>query len=92
MPEQSHDAGALFEFELDRRSDAEIWIKHRGTGHVYQFKVLDDRYGLRSEHTIVPNPTSTIDAPMFSTPARNAALRYLTAGSDSGLADGRESR
>jgi hypothetical protein len=78
MSEHSHQAGALFEFDLAHRSDAEIWIKHRGTGHVYQFAILEDRSGLRNEHTIVPNPSSTIDASIFSAPARKAALRYLT--------------
>jgi hypothetical protein len=77
MPEKSHDAGALFEFDLEHRSDAEIWIRHRGTGHVYHFAISEDRSGLRDEHTIVSNPSSTIDAAMFSTPARRAALRHM---------------
>ena len=37
MQEQSHDGGALFEFELQQRTDREIEVKHRGTGHVYRF-------------------------------------------------------
>src|ERR1700704_4508443 len=78
MSDRSQEAGALFEFDLDHRSDAEIWIKHRGTGHIYQFALSDDRSGLRNEHTIVPNLSSRIDAAMFTTPARRAALRYMT--------------
>src|SRR5262245_15517901 len=77
MAEQSHEAGALFEFDLDQRSDAAIWIKHRGTGHIYQFALSDDRSRLRDEHTIVPNPSSRIEPAMFATPARRAALRYM---------------
>jgi hypothetical protein len=29
MHEQSHDGGALFEFELQQRTDREIEVKHR---------------------------------------------------------------
>ena len=57
MSDRSHEAGALFEFDLDRRSEAKIWIKHRGTGHTYQFALSDDRSGLRNEFTIVPEQT-----------------------------------
>jgi hypothetical protein len=77
MSDQSHEAGALFEFDLDHRSDVDIWIKHRGTGHIYQFSLSDDRSGLGNDHKIVPNLSSRIDAAMFITPARRAALRYM---------------
>jgi hypothetical protein len=77
MQEQSHDGGALFEFELQQRADRVIEVKHRGTGHVYRF-FSEDGSSLQNEHTIVPNPSSTIDAAMFSTPARRAALRYIS--------------
>jgi hypothetical protein len=75
MTEQS--GGPLFEFELEQRSNMEIWVKHRGTGHVYQFVISDDGLGLRTEHTVVSNPSSTIDAAMFSVPARRAAVAHL---------------
>jgi hypothetical protein len=78
MPAQSHDGGALFEFELQQRTDQEIEVKHRGTGHVYRFSISEDGSSLQNEHTIAPNPSSTIDAAMFSTPARRAALGYMT--------------
>jgi hypothetical protein len=78
MQEQSHNGGALFEFELQQRTDREIEVKHRGTGHVYRFSILEDGSSLQNEHTIAPNPSSTIDAAMFSTPARWAALSYMT--------------
>jgi hypothetical protein len=77
MSDQSHEAGALFEFDLDHRSDVDIWIKHRGTGHIYQFSLSDDRSGLGNDHKIVPNLSSRIDAAMFITPARRAALQYM---------------
>jgi hypothetical protein len=69
---------ALFEFELQQRTDREIEVKHRGTGHVYRFLISEDGSSLQNEHTIVPNPSSAIDAAMFSTPARRAALRYIS--------------
>ena len=78
MQEQSDNGGALFEFELQQRTDREIEVKHRGTGHVYRFSILEDGSSLQNEHTIAPNPSSTIDAAMFSTPARRAALSYMT--------------
>ena len=78
MHEQSHDGGALFEFELQQRTDREIEVKHRGTGHVYRFSILEDGSSLQNEHTIAPNTSSTIDAAIFSTPARRAALSYMT--------------
>jgi hypothetical protein len=55
MHEQSHDGGALFEFELQQRTDREIEVKHRGTGHVYRFSILEDGSSLQNEHTIAPN-------------------------------------
>jgi hypothetical protein len=78
MPAQSHDGGALFEFELQQPTDQEIEVKHRGTGHVYRFSISEDGSSLQNEHRIAPNPSSTIDAAMFSTPARRAALGYMT--------------
>ena len=78
MQEQSHDGGALFEFELQQRTDWEIEVKYRGTGHVYRFLISEDGSSLQNEHTIVPNPPSTIEAAMFSTPARRTALRYMS--------------
>ena len=63
MPEQSHDGGALFEFELQQRTDQEIEVKYRGTGHVYRFSISEDGSSLQNEHTIVPNPSSTIERP-----------------------------
>ncbi len=76
MSEQT--GGPLFQFELEHRSDREIWVKHMGTGHVYQFVISDDGLGLRNEHTVVPNPSSTIDAAMFAVPARKAALAHVS--------------
>ena len=75
MPDRS--GGPLFEFELAHRSDQEIWIKHIGTEHTYQFVISDDGLGLRDEHTVVPNTSSTIDPAMFATPARRAALAQV---------------
>jgi hypothetical protein len=75
MQEQSHDGGALFEFELQQRTDREIEGKHRGTGHAYRFLISEDGSSLQKVHTIVPNPSSTIDAAMFSTPARRVSER-----------------
>ena len=62
MQEQSHDGGALFEFELQQRTDREIEVNHRATGHVYRFLISEDGSSLQNEHTIVPNPSSTVDA------------------------------
>ena len=56
MHEQSHDGGALFEFELQQRTDLEIEVNHRATGHVYRFLISEDGSSLQNEHTIVPNP------------------------------------
>ena len=77
MPAQSHDGGALFEFELQQRTDQEIEVKHRGTGHVYRFSISEDGSSLHNEHTIAPSPSSTNDAAIFSM-ARRAALGYIT--------------
>jgi hypothetical protein len=63
-----HEGGALFEFELQHRTD-QIEVKHCGTGHVYRFSISEDGSSLENEHTIAPNPSSTIDAAIFSTPA-----------------------
>jgi len=75
MPEQS--GGPLFEFEIEQRSERDIWVKHCGTGHVYQFVVSDDGLGLRNEYTVAANPSSTLDPAMFLTPARRAALAHI---------------
>jgi hypothetical protein len=64
------------EFLLKRETDREIWVKHRASGHVYEFQYLDGSKWA-SEFTIVPDLSSTVDADSLTTAARRAAREYL---------------
>jgi hypothetical protein len=70
------DPDPIEEFSLERETDREMWVKHRASGHIYEFQYLDD-LKWTNELTIVPNLSSTDDADVLVTAARRAAREYL---------------
>jgi hypothetical protein len=64
------------EFALERDTDSEIWVRHRASGHVYQFRYLDGSKWA-SEYTIVPDLSSTVGTDALGPAARRAAREYL---------------
>ena len=64
----------LDEFSLEDRSDREISVRHRASGHVYRFMI--NGAGL-PEPTILPNPETIVVAESLKVAARRAALEHI---------------
>jgi hypothetical protein len=64
-------------FALARKTDQEIWVKHRVSGHVYEFTISDHGAKLLNEHIVVPDLSTQIDAGNLSTSARRERVARM---------------
>ena len=73
---QNADDAAEFSIEYD--AGPQIWVKHRASGHVYQFTISDDGEGLASNYFIAPNFSSHVPPSDLSVRAKRLASEFMT--------------
>jgi hypothetical protein len=66
------------EFSIEYDAGPEIWVKHRASGHVYQFTISDSGEGLASSYFIVPNFSSHVPPADLSIRAKRLASELVT--------------
>jgi hypothetical protein len=65
------------EFFVQYDTVREIWVKHRASGHVYQFTISNGYEGLMSSYRITPNFASQVSPATLSTRAKRFAYNFL---------------
>ena len=64
------------EFFLQYEPGREIWVKHRATGHVYQFTISNEYGGLTDSYSIAPNLASHVSPADLSARAKRFAYDF----------------
>jgi len=64
------------EFLLQYDTGREIWVKHRATGHVYQFTISNGYGGLKGSYSIAPNLASHVSPADLSARAKRFAYDF----------------
>jgi hypothetical protein len=57
---ERQNADDTTEFSIEYDVGPKIWVKHRASGHVYQFTISDSGEGLASNYSIAPNFSSHV--------------------------------
>jgi hypothetical protein len=65
------------EFLLQYDTGSEVWVKHRATGHVYQFTISNGYAGLTGSYSIAPNLASHVSPTDLSARAKRFAYDFL---------------
>ena len=66
------------EFFVQYDAGREIWVKHRASGHVYQFTISNGDEELMSSYRIAPNFASDVSPATLSARAKRFAHNFLT--------------
>jgi hypothetical protein len=66
------------EFFVQYDTGREIWVKHRASGHVYQFTISNRDDGLTSSYRIAPNFSSQVSPATLSARAKRFVYNLLT--------------
>ena len=66
------------EFLVQYDAGREVWVKHRASGHVYQFTISNGYEGLVSSYRIAPNFASDVSPATLSARAKRFAYNFLT--------------
>jgi len=64
------------EFFIQYEPGREIWVKHRATGHVYQFTISNEYGGLTDSYSIAPNLASHVSPADLSARAKRFAYDF----------------
>jgi hypothetical protein len=66
------------DFFVQYDTGREIWVKHRASGHVYQFTISNGDERLMSSYRITPNFASQVSPATLSARAKRFAYNFLT--------------
>jgi hypothetical protein len=66
------------EFSIEYDAGPQIWVKHRASGHVYQFIISDSGEGLKSSYSIAPNFSSHVPPADLTVRAKRFASEFMT--------------
>ena len=66
------------EFSIEYDAGPKIWVKHRASGHVYQFAISDSGEGLASSYFIAPNYSSHVPPADLTVRAKRLASELVT--------------
>ena len=66
------------EFSIEYDAGPKTWVKHRASGHVYQFTISDSGEGLASSYSIAPNFSSHVPPTDLLVRAKRLASEFMT--------------
>ena len=66
------------EFSIEYDAGPQIRVKHRASGHVYQFIISDSGEGLESGYSIIPNFSSHVPPADLTVRAKRLASTLVT--------------
>jgi hypothetical protein len=66
------------EFLVQYDTGREVWVKHRASGHVYQFTISKGCEVLMSNYRMAPNFASHVSPATLSARAKRFAYNFLT--------------
>jgi hypothetical protein len=75
---ERQNADDATEFSIEYDAGPKIWVKHRASGHVYQFTISDSGEGLASNYFIAPNFSSHVPPSDLSVRAKRLTSEFMT--------------
>jgi hypothetical protein len=75
---ERQNADDATEFSIEYDAGPKIRVKHRASGHVYQFTISDSGEGLASNYFIAPNFSSHVPPSDLSVRAKRLTSEFMT--------------